>query len=80
MYPDADWKVSNHRLCKQNMAIDVLPALKDGDSFESLRGGEQRTVPADGPEAPCKGTATSRLTAQAMRSFSNLFVPATAPH
>ena len=49
--------------------FDVLPALKDGDSFDRLRKGGQRAVPADGPEAPCKGTATSRLTVQAMRSF-----------
>ena len=48
--------------------FDVLPALKDGDSFGSLRKDIQRTVPADGLEAPCKGTATPRLTAQAMRS------------
>ena len=37
--------------------LDVLPALKDGDSFGSLRKDVQRTVPADGLEAPCKGTA-----------------------
>ena len=52
----------------QIIALDVLPTLKDGDSFGSLRKDIQRTVPADGLEAPCKGTATPRLTAQAMRS------------
>ena len=61
--------VKAHPQPRLGVIVDVLPALKDGDSFDRLRKGGQRAVPADGPEAPCKGTATSRLTVQAMRSF-----------